>query len=59
MGFKSLKAFNLAMVGKKSWKLISKLVALITQLLKDKYFPLGDYFSAGLCQNPSYVWCGL
>jgi len=47
------------MAGKKSWKLISKLVVLITQLLKNKYFPLGDYFSAGLCQNPSYVWCGL
>lgn len=30
MGFKSLKAFNMVMVGKKAWKLISNPNALIT-----------------------------
>jgi hypothetical protein len=32
---------------------------LIIPLLKVKYFSLGDYFSTGLCHNPSYVWRGL
>ena len=58
-GFKSRKVFNLAMVGKHASKLISKSGILITQLLKAKYFPLDDYFSACLCHNPCYVWHGL
>jgi len=56
MGFKSLRAFNLAMIGKQAWKLISNPDSLITKLLKAKYFPHSDYFSASIGHNPSYVW---
>lgn len=33
--------------------------ALITRLLKAKYYPHGDYFSASIGPNPSYVWRSL
>jgi hypothetical protein len=56
MGFKGLKAFNMAMVGKQAWKLVSSPESLITRLLKAKYFPRSDYFGASLGHNPSYVW---
>jgi len=56
MGFKGLKAFNMAMVGKQAWKLVSSPESLITRLLKAKYFPRSDYFGASMGQNPSYVW---
>ena len=56
MGFKSFKAFNMAMVGKQAWKLVSDPESLVTRLLKAKYFPQGDYFGAGIGHNPSYVW---
>jgi len=56
MGFKGLKAFNMAMVGKQAWKLVSTPESLITRLLKAKYFPRSDYFGASIGHNPSYVW---
>jgi hypothetical protein len=56
MGFKSFKAFNMAMVGKQAWKLVSNPESLFTRLLKAKYFPIGDYFGDGIGHNPSYVW---
>jgi hypothetical protein len=59
MGFKRHRAFNLAMIGKQAWKLISNPDAPITQLLKAKYYSLSDYFSASIGHNPSYVWRSL
>jgi hypothetical protein len=59
MGFKSLKAFNQAVIGKQAWKLITNPDTLITRLLKAKYFLHSDYFGASLGHNPSYVWRGL
>jgi len=56
MGFKSLKAFNMVMVGKQASKLVSSLESLITRLIKTKYFPRSDYFGARIGHNPSYVW---
>jgi len=55
MCFKSLKAFNMAMVGKHSWKLVSNPDSLITHLLKAKYFPRVDYYGAIIDHNPNYV----
>jgi len=59
MGFKGLKAFNMAMVDKQTWKLVSSLESPITRLLKAKYFPQSDYFRASIGHNPSYVWCSI
>ncbi|XP_039685651.1 uncharacterized protein [Medicago truncatula] len=56
MGVKGLKAFNMAMVGKQAWKLVSSPESLITRLLKAKYFPRSDYFGASIGHNPTYVW---
>ena len=53
MGF---KAFNMAMVGKQAWTLVSSPESLITCLLKAKYYPQSDYFGARIGHNPSYVW---
>ena len=55
MGFKSFKAFNMAMVGKQAWKLVSNLDSLITRVLKAKYFPRGDYHGVVIGHNPRYV----
>jgi hypothetical protein len=56
MGFKSLKAFNHAMLGKQSWNLLTKPNALFTKLFKAKYFPRSDFHEASIGHNPSYVW---
>jgi len=59
MGFKNLRAFNLAMIGKQTWKMVTNPDALITRLLKARYYPHSDFFSASIGHNPSYVWRSL
>ena len=59
MGLKNLKAFNMAMIGKEAWKLVTSPNSLIIKLLKAKYYPRSDYFGAAADHNPSYVWRGL
>ncbi|CAN1794473.1 Putative ribonuclease H protein At1g65750 [Linum perenne] len=59
IGFKDLHAFNLAMVGKQGWKLMTNKDALVTKIFKAKYFPKVDFLSATLRSNPSFVWHGI
>jgi hypothetical protein len=56
LGFKSITAFNNAMLGKEAWKLLTCPGTLITKLLKAKYFPKSDFLSSSIGHNPSYVW---
>ncbi|CAJ2636477.1 unnamed protein product [Trifolium pratense] len=56
MGFKNLQAFNMAMLGKHAWNLITRPSNLVTKLLKAKYFPNCDFFESSIGHNPSYVW---
>ena len=38
LGFKNLRDFNLAMLGKQGWKLVSRPDSLIARVLKAKYY---------------------
>ena len=48
MGFKNLQAFNLAMLAKQGWRLISNPNSLVAQIYKARYYPHGDVFQAKL-----------
>jgi hypothetical protein len=54
-----MEAFNLSMLGKQSWKLLSDSSSLLTRVLKAKYFPRRNFFDAPLGHNPSYTWRSL
>lgn len=56
LGFRDLKAFNLALLGKQGWKFVSDRDALVTRLFKAKYFPRGDFLTAAVGHNPSFTW---
>ncbi|XP_045831568.1 uncharacterized protein LOC123922956 [Trifolium pratense] len=56
MGFKSLHTFNLPMLGKQSWRVMSNPDILISKIYKAKYFPHCDFFDSKLGHNPSFVW---
>jgi hypothetical protein len=56
MGFKNLQAFNLAMLGKQAWNLVTKPNTLITKMFKARYFPNFDFIEASIGHNLSYVW---
>ena len=59
MGFRNLQAFNLAMLAKQAWRILTNPSSLIACLLKARYFPTGDILSAMLGSSPSYSWRGI
>lgn len=56
LGFKDLRCFNLALLAKQGWKLLSNPTTLISRVLKAKYFNNCDFLDANLGSNPSYTW---
>ena len=59
MGFRDIKAFNLAMLAKQCWRLIHNIHTLFYQLYKSRYIPTYSFMEADLGNNPSYVWRSL
>jgi len=55
MGFRQLHAFNLAMLGKQGWCLMSNQDTMVGKAFKGKYFPPVDLLGAQLRHNPSFI----
>ena len=56
LGFRNLQAFNVAMLAKQAWRILTNPTSLFARVLKARYFPSGDILSAILGSNPSYSW---
>ncbi|XP_062014381.1 uncharacterized protein LOC133730890 [Rosa rugosa] len=56
MGFKNIYAYNLAMLGKQGWRLITNPHSLIARLYKAKYYPNCSFWEAELGDSPSFSW---
>ncbi|XP_043812240.1 uncharacterized protein LOC122723577 isoform X1 [Manihot esculenta] len=56
MGFRDLASFNTALLGKQGWRLLVDTNSLLYRVLKAKYFSNGDFLSARLGSNYSFVW---
>ena len=56
MGFRNLQAFNLALLAKQGWRLLTNQNSLVAKIFKAKYFPNGDILKAKLRSNLSYAW---
>ncbi|KAL0009965.1 hypothetical protein SO802_005073 [Lithocarpus litseifolius] len=59
MGFRDLRAFNLAMLAKQGWRMMQNPESLIYQCFKHRYFPRYNLLEAGDSTNSSYVWKSL
>jgi hypothetical protein len=57
MGFRDVKNFNIAMLKKQGWRLMSNPDSLCAKVLKGKYFPQGDFMVARNKRNSSLTWC--
>lgn len=56
MGFKNLHAYNLAMLAKQGWRLVTNPNSLIARLYKAVYFPDGTFLNAAMGDAPSFSW---
>ena len=56
LGFRDLKAFNLALLAKQGWHLQKNPHSLVHCVLKAFYFPSTNFIHAELGPKPSYAW---
>ncbi|XP_031108426.1 uncharacterized protein LOC116012895 [Ipomoea triloba] len=56
LGFKDLRAFNLAMLCKQAWRFLTRPDSLVTRIYKARYFPKTSFIDAKLGSCPSYCW---
>lgn len=52
-------SFNVALLAKQGWRLVTQPDYLLTRVLKARYFPSGCFLSALLGFNPSFIWRSL
>jgi len=55
-GFRHMYGFNLAMIGKKGWRLETNHDTIVAQVFKARYFPRGNFVNSRPSHNPSFVW---
>ena len=56
MGFRDLQSFNLAMLAKQVWRLLSDPDSLCARVLRARYYPDGRLLNARLKSGSSYTW---
>nr|XP_023912601.1 uncharacterized protein LOC112024185 [Quercus suber] len=56
MGFRNIQAFNLAMLAKQGWRILTNPNSLMARVFKAKYFPFDDVLNSKKGSNPSYAW---
>lgn len=56
MGLKDIEVFNLALLGKRIWKMVNNLDSLMARVFKGKYFPNASVLEAPLGNKPSFSW---
>lgn len=56
LGFRDLRDFNLAMLGKQCWRLITNPESLVARIYKAKYYADKDFMQATLGGSPSFIW---
>jgi hypothetical protein len=56
MGFRDFHYFNLAMLAKQTWHLITNLYSLCARVLRAKYYSHGDLLKAGPKAGSPFTW---
>ncbi|KAL8157352.1 hypothetical protein AgCh_002160 [Apium graveolens] len=56
LGFRHLRDFNLAMLGKVCWRFITNADSLVTRVYKVCYYADKNFLEASLGNSPSFIW---
>ena len=56
LGFQKVHQFNVALLAKQDWRLITCLDSLLSRVYKARYLPTSSFLEASTGNNPSYAW---
>ncbi|XP_058774622.1 uncharacterized protein LOC131648906 [Vicia villosa] len=56
LGFRGISDFNLSLLGKHYWRLLSQEESLVGKVLKGRYFPRGSIDTCDVGYSTSYAW---
>jgi hypothetical protein len=56
LGFRDMELFNVALLARQAWRILTSPNTLSARILKAAYFPDGDILSAELGTRPSQIW---
>jgi hypothetical protein len=56
MGFRELELFNIAMLGKHGWRLMTNPDTLCARVQRGRYYPESDFLQATLPNRSSATW---
>ncbi|KAK4384612.1 Retrovirus-related Pol polyprotein from type-1 retrotransposable element R2 [Sesamum angolense] len=56
LDFRKMEMFNVAMLAKQGWRIISNPNLLISCILKARYYPDNDFLHGKIGYNPSFTW---
>lgn len=56
LGFKQIREFNIALLGKQAWRFITNPDSLVAKIFKARYYTNCSLFEAPIGHNPSYCW---
>lgn len=59
LGFREIHGFNLALLGKQCWNLVHRPEALVSRVLKAKYYPHSHFLQASRTGGSSFTWSGI
>lgn len=56
LGFRHMDSFNLALLTKQAWRIMTRPELLLSRVMKAKYFPSSSLLQAELGDRPSWTW---
>ncbi|KAL8124785.1 hypothetical protein AgCh_012442 [Apium graveolens] len=56
LGFRNFRDFNLTMLSKQGWRILTNPESLVGKVYKAKYFENTDFLNSSLGHNPSFIW---
>lgn len=59
MGFCDFKTFNLAMLAKQGWQILTITHTLVSRIFKARYFHDSSFLEANLGNNLSFIWMSI